>query len=372
MCNLCEGPFMTVVPLLLLLFRPHVPVVMVRVGQGRSSRTSEVWIDPTFDDVLRKVTADDERPDESVTVPSLLARLKRWSSPGREGFTKELEDKFHRWFHENTTCKKLDTRLDRQALVISVLTTVDMLYSVFVTQVFENDSFGRFSAKIRLPVFLCSRLAIFFIILAWRVAYASKHAMLSYQKAYYGLLVSYCAIAALMVFSYDALTKSAEFDSNGDIKDQETSIHSLLIMPMFQLIITQNPFLFRSSLVFVALAVVIMTLESCGLLFWNLFMTHQSRVVFIGVSVIQGYVAHSAEISYRQRFKAQNDVAFTRERTESILNTLMPVMVVEELRDFSLSQEFPSHHYRNATIAQSDLCGFTRLASTRRPEEAPR
>lgn len=173
-----------------------------------------------------------------LTQTSLLTLAE---GPGREGFTKELEDKFHRWFHENTTCKKLDTRLDRQALVISVLTTVDMLYGVFVSHVFENDSFGRFSAKIRLPVFLCSRLAIFFIILAWRVAYASKHAMLSYQKAYYGLLVSYCAIATLMVFSYDALTKSPEFDSNGDIKDQETSIHSVLIMPMFQLIITQNP-----------------------------------------------------------------------------------------------------------------------------------
>lgn len=166
---------------------------------------------------------------DSLTQTSLLTLAE---GPGREGFTKELEDKFHRWspdrtqtqdrnrpktsedwiktmtfhdskkmeksdlqnlclsrvswntwtlrdnwaasstaflsrFHENTTCKKLDTRLDRQAwhngadvlkvvlrlcsqpvhtkkpsvfpvfrvwqcdtkaLVISVLTTVDMLY----------------------------------------------------------------------------------------------------------------------------------------------------------------------------------------------------------------------------------------------------
>ena len=334
----------------------------------RSSRVSEVWNEGhTFEDVLKQVTAEDDERPESVTVPSLIARLKRFFSPGREGFTKDLEDRFHQWFHENTTCKKMDARLDRQALVISVLTTIDMAYSVLYTQVFEKDSHTRFLGKVRLPVFLCSRLAILFIILAWRVAYASKHVMLSYQKAYYGLLVSYCAIAVLMVCSYDALTK---YTKSKESKDQEeTSIHSLLVMPMFQLIITQNPFLFRSSLVFVVLAIVIMTMESCDLLFLNLFMTHQSRVVFIGVSVIQGYVAHSAEISFRQRFKAQSAVAFTRERTESILNTLMPVMVVEELRDFSISQEYPSHHYRNATIAQSDLCGFTRLASTRRPEE---
>ena len=31
---------MAVVPLLLLLFRPHVPVVMVRVGQGQCAEKS--------------------------------------------------------------------------------------------------------------------------------------------------------------------------------------------------------------------------------------------------------------------------------------------------------------------------------------------
>merc|ERR1719240_2103959 len=29
----------------------------------------------------------------------------------------------------------------------------------------------------------------------------------------------------------------------------------------------------------------------------------------------------------------------------------------------------PSHTYKRVTIAQSDLCGFTKLASTRKPEE---
>lgn len=93
-------------------------------------------------------------------------------------------------------------------------------------------------------------------------------------------------------------------------------------------------------LLYVVLTVVALpTLNSSHLvtlrLHRNLFMTHQSRVVFIGVSVIQGwascdfwhhtlpnytilhssqrrepeaarrYVAHSAEISFRQRFKAR-------------------------------------------------------------------
>lgn len=44
-------------------------------------------------------------------------------------------------------------------------------------------------------------------------------------------------------------------------------------------------------------------------------------------------------------------------------------MVVEELRDHPVSAAPPSHRYNRAIIAQSDLCGFTQLASTRAPEE---
>ncbi|CAK9019925.1 unnamed protein product [Durusdinium trenchii] len=330
-------------------------------GLRRSSRLSEVWSETqTFEDVLEKITAEDGEDSAIISVDSALAQLKRLFSPGREGFTQEMEEKFHQWFHDNTTCKKMDARLDRQVLFISVLTTVDMAYTVFYTKVFEVDAVQ--SGKLRLPVFLCSRMAILFIILAWRVAYASKHAMLlDYKKASHGLLVSYCTIAMMMFSSYNALTEL------GTKYQPERSIHSLLIMPMFQLIITQNPFLFRISVVFVVLASVLMSMQSFALAFGNLFMTHQTRVVFVGVSVVQCYVAHTAEISFRQRWRAQNAVSFTRERTQSILNTLMPVMVVEQLRDNPSG--YPSHNYRKATIAQSDLCGFTKLASTREPQE---
>eukprot|EP00913_Durusdinium_trenchii_P014816 g13893.t1 len=316
-------------------------------GLRRSSRLSEVWSETqTFEDVLEKITAEDGEDSAIISVDSALAQLKRLFSPGREGFTQEMEEKFHQWFHDNTTCKKMDARLDRQVLFISVLTTVDMAYTVFYTKVFEVDAVQ--SGKLRLPVFLCSRMAILFIILAWRVAYASKHAMLlDYKKASHGLLVSYCTIAMMMFSSYNALTEL------GTKYQPERSIHSLLIMPMFQLIITQNPFLFRISVVFVVLASVLMSMQSFALAFGNLFMTHQTRVVFVGVSVVQCYVAHTAEISFRQRWRAQNAVSFTRERTQSILNTLMPVMVVEQLRDNPSG--YPSHNYRKATIAQSDL-----------------
>ncbi|CAE7404706.1 Npr1, partial [Symbiodinium natans] len=347
-------------------------------GRLSTGRLSEVWNnDQTFEDVLRQVTAVED-PDEEGRPPvgaggwlrcSWFSRLKRCWRP--DAFPGELEHDFQQWFHEFSICKKMDVRLDRQALFMSILTTGDMFYTVFFTGAFKSyigpvPQSDMYSPRLRLPVFVCSRMAILCIILAWRVAFTSKTAVLQ-LKAQTRLLVSYCAIAVLMMLSYDAVT----------IHVAETSVHarssrsiySLLVMPMFQLIITQNPFLFKSSLVFVAVAFVLMFLESSNRLFQNLFMTQQSRVVFIGASVVNAYVAHSAEVSIRQRFKAKRAVELTHERTESILNTLMPIMVVEDLRDAGFNQGFPSHLYRKATIAQSDLCGFTKLASTRNPEE---
>lgn len=347
-----------------------------------TGRLSEVWNnEQTFEDVLRQVTAvedpEEGRPsagaNRRLCGSAWMARILRCWRP--EVLPGEQEKDFQQWFHEFSICKKMDVRLDRQALFMSVLTTADMFYTVFQTEAFKTiigpmPPYELYSPRLRLPIFLCSRLAILCIILAWRVAFTSKSAVLQ-LKAQTRLLISYCAIAVLMMLSYDALTLHA--GSLPQQRQQYTSstrsIYSLLIMPMFQLIITQNPFLFKSSLVFVAVACVLMFLESTNRLFGNLFMTQQSRVVFIGATVVNAYVAHSAEVSMRQRFKAKRAVEVTHERTESILNTLMPVMVVEDLRDAGFNQAFPSHHYRKATIAQSDLCGFTKLASTRNPEE---
>lgn len=44
----------------------------------------------------------------------------------------------------------------------------------------------------------------------------------------------------------------------------------------------------------------------------------------------------------------------------------MPPLVVDEMQGLPTC---PSHNYRHATIAQSDLCGFTQLASTKTPQE---
>eukprot|EP00439_Symbiodinium_sp_Y106_P053969 s3015_g7.t1 len=45
------------------------------------------------------------------------------------------------------------------------------------------------------------------------------------------------------------------------------------------------------------------------------------------------------------------------------------LIVAHEMRSLPFDAPLPSHKYQRATIAQSDLCGFTKLASTRMPQE---
>ncbi|CAJ1426155.1 unnamed protein product, partial [Effrenium voratum] len=37
-------------------------------------------------------------------------------------FTSEIEDKWQRWYHDTTIRKKLESRLDKQALALFILT----------------------------------------------------------------------------------------------------------------------------------------------------------------------------------------------------------------------------------------------------------
>jgi guanylate cyclase len=86
---------------------------------------------------------------------------------------------------------------------------------------------------------------------------------------------------------------------------------------------------------------------------------------------MNAYLAHEAEQTSRLRFKAKHTMDYTIERIENLLNTLLPPTVVADIRQ-NVNATPPSHKYYRATIAQSDLCGFTKLASTRTPQEVVR
>jgi len=81
------------------------------------------------------------------------------------------------------------------------------------------------------------------------------------------------------------------------------------------------------------------------------------------------FLAHDEENSSRRQFKAQKVLDWTETRTTDILDTLMPHLVVDALAKLPPNAPLPTNSFRHATLAQSDLCGFTNLASTKSPTQ---
>jgi len=102
---------------------------------------------------------------------------------------------------------------------------------------------------------------------------------------------------------------------------------------------------------------------------WEDSFSYQGEFLLFLQTLMNLSVAHDEEQASRASFKAEYAVRSTNERTEKILDTLMPPLVVEQIRSRPPNTPLPSHKYRHATIAQSDLCGFTALSATKKPTE---
>ena len=91
-------------------------------------------------------------------------------------------------------------------------------------------------------------------------------------------------------------------------------------------------------------------------------------LTFLGYSLIFVLKAYMGERSLRNQFKARHGIDDAKRRIEGILETMMPPKVLEELQKTAPGSCPPSHHYFRATLVQSDLVGFTRMASSKPPE----
>merc|ERR1719464_999974 len=121
---------------------------------------------------------------------------------------------------------------------------------------------------------------------------------------------------------------------------------------------TVHPFLFRQQCIFVLEAVLLM--GAAKSIFKNFEYDVITATVFIVNSVFNAFLAHSAEKSVRSRYISDRDMNETQTRLEFILSTLMPEQVVETLRESHANEGPRAHPYNCATVAQSDLCGFTK------------
>jgi len=317
-----------------------------------------------FEDVIKVVGHCDD---------NWTALAKTWRSLllGWDDFPDRMEREFADWFHTTAVYKKLDLRLDKQALALSVLTAIETAYTVFITRAFERPH-EVYGPAMRLPTFLLCRMGAFLLILAWRgISVENNWIKKSAAEVTNRLWLSCCIIALLMFLSYDALT--VQYRLLGKPSNPASShagdmdIFSLVFVVIYMLVLTLHPFLFVRSCAFVAHASVVMLLSH----FWfqNLFFPPQVKVLFLFNTLLNSFIAHTSEKGLRARFSNMCQIQRTDARIGTILDTLLPAPVVDELRQNPMHAAPPTHTYPRATIAQSDLCGFTQLASTRRPDE---
>merc|ERR1712061_585268 len=93
------------------------------------------------------------------------------------------------------------------------------------------------------------------------------------------------------------------------------------------------------------------------------------RVLFACMAIMTSFISFEVEQSSKARFKSRAIVELAENRIGGILRTLLPPQVLQELNALSPDAPLPSHRYRAATIAQSDLCGFTELSAGRHPHD---
>jgi len=184
----------------------------------------------------------------------------------------------------------------------------------------------------------------------------------------YLLLVSCWIVAVSSFLSYISLRwmSHEEHDPGNIVSGLRNNVVALAFFPIFIFVTTAIPFRLKLALPFPILALLLIIFVPNE--YNEIFQAAVFKIIFILRSVIIPFECYLREQLLRKRFTAIQDVDKFRNRTGDILDTLMPPLVVEDIRENPLSAA-PQHEFNNATIAQSDLCGFTELASTRMPQE---
>lgn len=283
-------------------------------------------------------------------------------------FTPKLEEKWQSRFHEHVVCGHLALRINTLMLVFVVLTTADLSYMLWIKSWERPHEF--YSSSYRIPIVILTRSICFFYLVVWR-AISMYRAFLHSKPRFIqaAIVVSTAIICLLMYVSYDAIAIMSKKMARNEVNKIAylNEQYSLIYTLVFFLIISQIRCTFLESLWFVPLAMIIMALRN-----WtHLYISDQGRWIFITTALVRSVLALEAEYNDRRRFQTNENVEQMQGRLENILNSMMPPLVLKQLqyRSADDSSSLPSDTYLNATIAQSDLAGFTKLASTRKPSE---
>lgn len=361
--------------LLKVLLKPRQPFSNTDVASYDKPVTTGVSV-THFQDVVNEMLAESQRKAEYLLPMTRHLREKRWIMSEQLGFTPEMEEEFRHSFHRDHTCKKIGRRLDFQLVGIFTLSVMEFLWNLPSPQypssgwARDHDVFGTWA---RAPIFVVSRAAALSIVLVVRMVSVSEWVIHNTQFQSW-LVVASCAIALALFLSYEVMITGVK--PSEEIGPVWTApfdqIFSLVFVLMFFFICCGHKVLFFQSLAFIPLALLIVSFTNIRY-HSGIYFPVIGQVLFVVIAISFSALAHSEEQSLRARFKALDATRTTKDRVESILKTMMPPMVLEEvqssLTDTPGGSGFTHHQYELATIAQSDLCGFTKIAASLQPSE---
>jgi len=300
-------------------------------------------------------------------------------SGGDEGDVEWLQE-----FYYFRIASHLGRRSDRLAVVMVVLTAAEALAAELL-QPLMGDVFGVRQTW----VFLALRAALLVLIFRWRLVAQNKDwVLLAPRAAELWRLAHACVFLTLQLTAYAVLVVPLADELGLDLsasQARERLGRKLLRIPLWQLMfllwygvnVMDLQLRLRPTTCFVAFSLLAPLLLSAAIpAVRSLASAVQLTSMFImGMAAIQ--IADIDEKQDRYRFKAERQVKSAQHRMDSILSQLVPPLVADELsrRQSSWSTDLLhqslecSHSYQKATIACSDLVGFTALASTRTAAE---
>eukprot|EP00929_Paragymnodinium_shiwhaense_P106553 TRINITY_DN7201_c0_g1_i2.p1 TRINITY_DN7201_c0_g1~~TRINITY_DN7201_c0_g1_i2.p1 ORF type:complete len:1238 (-),score=225.76 TRINITY_DN7201_c0_g1_i2:347-4060(-) len=356
---------------------PDIPGLIGKLLQddGGATDSDDEHEDPvseadTFEDVLFEIGGQEDPSKPVPTATSDLSLRNYWrfsfSTPAVQGFSQEIEEPFSRWFHEERIMKKLGRRLERQAVFLLFLTAFEVLYIYLSRKLWvSGGSVVSGMHEGHLTVYLSCRATALAVVLLWRYTFRwhvdtgsfrfLKKPVITQQI----LFASSSVVAVLMFFSYGYLNVIEDDKVRGYLCE-------LMCLPIYTLVVTAHPLRYHHSRLFIILSTVLITVQQFVGFPPALYFSRVGAVLFICNTIFHTYISYTEEATIRTWYKAKYAIDLTQDRVSSILNTLLPPMVLEELRKAPSNRP---HTYEKASVVQCDLVGFTALANERQPQE---
>mmetsp|Transcript_35823 Transcript_35823/g.82225 ORF Transcript_35823/g.82225 Transcript_35823/m.82225 type:complete len:1299 (-) Transcript_35823:60-3956(-) len=307
----------------------------------------------------------------------------------QEKLAPEMEAAWYRKHHEQHFIRKVTAKLDKTVALLAVWSVVHAGVMIGLKIFLKQISF--LTGFVDVTMFILCRGMQIGILIGLRQAAKGKEDFRNDPFRFQTTtLVCYVVVAFLSYMSFQALTYHPEVLSGkkefGEMQAPIDQFFTLVFMLEYCILTARHPFLFVPSLAFLFLAILLMTsadvvTQTVGIK-GGLYFPMMGEFLFVVITFLNCINAYEAEQCSRADYRADSNIEESKGAIDDILGRLMPKDALEELRLKTAEQaklasdvvpaplqDSIGHKLQRATIAQSDLCGFTKLANKRTAEQ---